>query len=34
MDGVYKNIDDYNPSRRRKISFVSDNVVADIMSNK
>ena len=34
MDGVYQNIDDYNPSRKRKILIVFDDMIADIMSNK
>ena len=34
MDDVYENIDDYNPSRKRKILIVFDDVIADIMSNK
>ena len=34
MDDVYQNIDDYNPSKKRKILIVSDNMMADIMSNK
>ena len=34
MDGVYKNIDDYNPNRRRKILIVLDYMIADIMTNK
>ena len=33
MDDVYENIDDYNPSRKRKI-VVFDDLIADIMSNK
>ena len=34
MDDVYKNIDDYNPNRKRKILIVSDDMIADIMTNK
>ena len=34
MDDVYENIDDYNPSRKRKILIVFDDMIADIMSNK
>ena len=34
IDDVYENIDDYNPSKKRKILIVSDNMMADIMSNK
>ena len=34
MDDVYKNIDDYNPTRRKKILIVFDDMIADIMTNK
>ena len=34
MDGVYNNIDDYNPKRKRKILIVFDDMIADIMTNK
>ena len=34
MDDVYKNIDDYNPSRKRKILITFDDMIADIMKNK
>ena len=34
MDDVYKNIDDYNLNRRRKILIISDDMIADIMTNK
>ena len=34
MDDVCNNIDNYNPSRKRKILIVFDDMVADIMSNK
>ena len=34
MDDVYENIHDYNPSRRRKILIVFDDMIADIMTNK
>ena len=34
MDDVYKNIDDYNPNRKRKILIVFDDIIADIMTNK
>ena len=34
MDDIYKNIDDYNPSRKRKILIVFDGMIADIMTNK
>ena len=34
MNNVYKNIDNYNPNRKRKILIVFDNMIADIMTNK
>ena len=34
MDDIYENIDDYNPSTKRKILIVFDDMIADIMSNK
>ena len=34
MDDVYQNIDDYNPSRKRKILILFDVMIPDIMSNK
>ena len=34
MDDVYEDIDDYNPSRKRKISTIFDDMIADIMMNK
>ena len=34
MDDVYNDIDDYNPSRKRKILIVLDDMIADIISNK
>ena len=34
MDDVYENIDDYNPSRKRKNLIVFDDMIAVIMSNK
>ena len=34
IDVVYENINDYNPSRRRKILIVFDDMIADIMANK
>ena len=34
MDGVDENIDYYNPSRKRKILIVFDDMIADIMTNK
>ena len=34
MDDIYENIDDYNPSRKRKVLLVLDDMIADIMINK
>ena len=34
MDGAYENIDDYNPSRKRKILIVFDDMIGDIMGDK
>ena len=34
MDGVYENIDGYNPSKERKILIAFDDGIADIMANK
>ena len=34
MDDVYKDIDDYNPKKKRKKFIVFDDMVADIMTNK
>ena len=34
MDDVCKNSNDYNPSRKRKILIVFDDMIADIMTNK
>ena len=34
IDGVYENINDYNPNRKRKILIVFDDMISGIMSNK
>ena len=34
MDDVFENIHDYNPSRKRKILIVFDDIIADILANK
>ena len=34
MDDVCNNINDYNPTRNRKILTVFDDMIADIMTNK
>ena len=33
MDGVYNNINDYNPKKKRKILIVFDDMIVDIMTN-
>ena len=34
MCDIYPNIDDYYPSRKRKILIVFDEMIADTMANK
>ena len=34
MDDIYKNTEEYNPSKKRKILIVSDNMIADMLSKK
>ena len=34
MDDVYENIDDYSPSRQRKVLIIFDDMIGDIMINK
>ena len=34
MDDVYKNIEEYNPNKERKILIEFDDMIADILSNK
>ena len=34
MDEIYQNINDYNPSRKRKSLIVFGDMIADIMTNK
>ena len=34
MDDIYKNIEEYNPNKVRKILIVFDDMIADILSNK
>ena len=34
MDHIYENIDNYNPSRKRKLLIVFDDMIADIMTNE
>ena len=34
MDDIYKNIEEYNPNKKRKILIVFDDMIADIVNNK
>ena len=34
LQDVYKNIEDYNPGKKRKIIIVFDDMIADMISNK
>ena len=34
MKDIYKNIEDYNPNKKRKILIVFDYIIADMLCNK
>ena len=34
MDDICKNIEEYNPNKKRKILIVFDDMIADMLSNK
>ena len=34
MDDIYKNIDKYNPNKKRKILIIFHDMIADMLSNK
>ena len=34
MADIYRNIEDYNPNKKRKTLVVFDNMIADMLSNK
>ena len=34
MNDIYKNIEEYNPNKKRKILIVFDNMIDDMLSNK
>ena len=34
MQDVYKNIEDYNPTKKRQVLIVFDGMIADMMNNK
>ena len=34
MDDIYKNIEKYNPNKKRKIFVIFDDMIPDMLSNK
>ena len=34
MDGIYKNIEEYNPNKKRKIFIIFDDIIIDMLRNK
>ena len=34
MDDIYKNIEEYNQNKKRKILIVDDDMIVDMLSNK
>ena len=34
MDDIYKNIEEYNPNKKRKILITFDDMIPDMLSNK
>ena len=34
MLDVYKNIEDYNPDKKRKVLIINDDMIADMINNK
>ena len=34
MLNVYKNVEDYNPDKKRKVLIVFDDMIADMINNK
>ena len=34
MQNVYKNIEEYNLEKKRKVSIVFDDIIADMINNK
>ena len=34
MNDIYKNIEEYNPNKKRKILIAFDDTIADMLSNK
>ena len=34
MADIYKNIEEYNPNKKREILIIFDDIIADMLSNK
>ena len=34
MDGIYKNLEEYNANKKRKILISFDHMIADMLNNK
>ena len=34
MTDIYKNIEEYNPNKKREILLIFDDIIADMLSNK
>ena len=34
MTDIYKNIEEYNPNKKREILIIFDDIIADMLSNK
>ena len=34
MDDIYKNIEEYNPNKERKLLIVFDDMITDMLSDK
>ena len=34
MNDIYKNIEEQNPSKKRKILIISDDMITDMLSNE
>ena len=34
MDDIYKNIEEYNPNKKRKTLIVFDDMISNVLSNK
>ena len=34
MDDIYKNIEEYNPNKKRKVLIIFDDIIADMLRNK